>query len=202
MRMTMGWSMKASAVALLLTATSCTTARPRPADGPPLPVAATLGADSAWRCGSGIMVRLGLATPSHRIYESNHIEVLIGTGENATRVSPEYLLLTTHGTWGFPNNGIFPTPSTGAIPISIFIRDTISNDREAYLRPAAHITLDVPLKPTWIWYLSIDIKPRSLPTDYLFSKPTLRFEKAQLPNGDSLFVHVFGARRCGPLVFR
>jgi hypothetical protein len=96
-----------------------------------------------------------------------------------------------------PNNGIYPTDSTGFLPVTITVVDTSAHNPLEH--PIGSARLELPLKPHWIWWIQSTIAPRrDKNLDELWRGPPSRSAAIAVAGGDSLYVTVYGAtRRCG-----
>jgi len=154
-------------------------------------------ADSACRLQSGISFQLQILTPRFATYGERPVLASIGPDSAAQPVSGEYLMATRFGLSGLPNRGVYPTGSSGTLPLTIAVYDTLQKGRQL-----AFVRLDVPLKPEWLWFVSIRILPRRSTIGYDFSGPFIRFSAASLSNGDSLYVYISGNPKNGPFMIR
>jgi hypothetical protein len=153
--------------------------------------------DSACRLQSGISFQLQISTPRFAMYGERPVLASIGPDSAAQSVSGEYLMATRFGLSGLPNRGVYPTGSSGALPVTIAVYDTLHKGRQLAL-----VRLDVPLKPEWLWFVSIRIQPDLTINGYEFFDPPIRYKALSLSNGDSLYVYIVGHSRKGPFLIR
>lgn len=121
-----------------------------------------------------------------------------GEGQRRQEVPGLVLWTASVGQMGYlPNFGIYPTDSSGSLPVRIIVVDTSSlNPLE---HPIGSARLELPLKPHWVWWVTSIISPRrDRELDELRVGPPARSAAIALPRGDSLYVTAYGrARRCG-----
>jgi len=149
---------------------------------------------------SGIFFQLGLFTSRHFNYGTRAVTVLFGPDTAPVMIPPEYLWVTSHGTSGLPNDGVYAVPSAGILPITVQVNDTSGIPPRPRL--VASVRVEISLRPEWLWYALITIRHKREPNEYVFSDPAVRFSATPLPGGDSLFVRISGRPRGGPAVFR
>jgi hypothetical protein len=138
-----------------------------------------------------------MLTPRYAEYGERPVSAVIGPDSAAQGVSAAFLWATRFGLGGLPNEGVYPTGSSGTLPITITVVDTLQ-----YGRRLASVHLEVPLKPEWLWFVSIRIQPKRSSSDYDFFDPPTRYEAVSLANGDSLYVYIVGNSRKGPFLIR
>jgi len=144
-------------------------------------------------CGesSGVQFHMYIMTRNYSVYTPNRFVVTLGSGQGQSAVSGDYLLLTGKGE-ALPNCGVFLTPTSGVLPMTIEVRDG-TGSRESFVHPQARIRLELPLKPSWVWSVRLDVSPVGERSDLPHFGPPEQYSRAvALPEGDSLFVHVFG----------
>lgn len=150
-------------------------------------------ADSTCPVQSGVRFQLQISTPRFATYGERPVLASIGPDSASQSISPEYLMATRFGLSGLPNRGVYPTRSSGSLPITISVVDTLHRGRQL-----ASVRMQVPLKPEWLWFVSIRIQPDRTNSGYEFFNPPTEYRAVSLTNGDSLYVYVVGQSRAGP----
>lgn len=196
-------------VALVLgAATSCQRAR---APGPPLvvpvpergaPGIGVTGQDTSCETRSGIAFRLQMLTlralGASRVYGRESVRASFGDGDQRQEIPGMVLWMASQGKMGqLPNSGIYPTDSSGSLPVRIVVVDTSS--LKPFENPIGWTYFELPLKPHWVWWITSTISPRrDIKLDEIMAGPPARSAAVALEGGDSLYVTAYGSsRRCG-----
>jgi hypothetical protein len=130
-------------------------------------------------------------------YGRESVVAAFGEGEHSQFVPGFVLWMSSAGKIGqLPNRGIYPTDSSGSLPVTIAVVDTASlNPLE---RPIGMVQIELPLKPRWIWWVDVVIAPRRDRLVTGMRGPPPRITATALSGGDSLYVTAVGlGQRCG-----
>ncbi len=130
-------------------------------------------------------------------YGRESVVAAFGEGERSQFVPGLVLWMSSAGKMGqLPNGGIYPTDSSGSLPVTIAVVDTASlNPLE---RPIGMVQIELPLKPRWIWWVNVTIAPRRDRVADEMRGPPSRVAATALSGGDSLYVTAYGVgQRCG-----
>lgn len=148
--------------------------------------------DSLCSLQSGIGFALDILPP--RKDRTLSVNAHFGTGAMAQLVPRQVLQMSADGLGGqMPNSGIYRTPSTGTLPISVTVFDDPRvNPSEG---PIALVRLEVPLKRQWLWTVAIRILPMRASYNEFRSGTAVQSATVPLPTGDSLYERISGEPR-------
>jgi hypothetical protein len=174
-----------------------------PAPNRSIPTAvSTTGPDTSCDRRSGIAFRLQMQTlrafGNEPAYGREAVSASFGEGRQRQDVPGFVLWLASVGKMGgLPNYGIYPTDSSGSLPVKIVVVDTSALNPLA--QPMGSAKLELPLRRHWVWWVSSTIAPRrDREGDEVIVGPPAHYAVTALPGGDSLYVTVYGSpRRCG-----